>query len=61
MTIEQRASIAELLAEIGPHLRRVEAVAKHLQGPAREALDHYNAAALQAVLELQRERLGVKR
>ncbi len=61
MTDEQRAMIAELAAELLPHLRRVEAVAKALKGPARVALDQYCAAAVQAMLELQRERLGVKR
>jgi hypothetical protein len=61
MTSEQRAMIAELLAEIGPHVRRIEAVGKTLQGPARDALDQYGAAAVQAMLELQRERLAVRK
>ena len=58
---EQRAMIAELVAEIPPHLRLVQVVGKLLHGPAREALDDYEAAGVQVVLELQRERLGVKR
>jgi hypothetical protein len=58
---EQRAMIAELAAEIPPHLRRVQAASQSLHGPAREALDHYAAAGVQVVLELQRERLEVRR
>ena len=57
---EQRIVIAELVAEIPSHLRRVQAVAKSLDGPVREALEHYEVAGLQAVIELQRERRGVK-
>ena len=56
---EQRAMIAELAAEIVPHLRRVELVGKSLPHPARRALHDYAAAGVQALLEIQRRRLGV--
>ncbi len=58
---ERGAEIAELLAEIVPHIRRVEAVARRTNGPARVALDCYTAAGLDVVLALKRERLGVPR
>jgi hypothetical protein len=58
---EQRAMIAELAAEIPFHLRRVETVASALPEPARDALRRYAAAGAQAILEIERERLGVKR
>ena len=60
MTAENHAEIAELLATIPPHVRRVEAVAKRVSGPAKAVLDKYAAAALEVMLTLQRERLGVK-
>ncbi len=45
MTAENRVEIAELLATIPPHVRRVEAVAKRVSGPAKAVLDKYAAAA----------------
>jgi hypothetical protein len=58
--IASRPEIAELLAEMLPHLRRVAALAKHVSGPSRVALDKYVAASLVAQIELRREQLGVK-
>ncbi len=60
MTAENRVEIAELLATIPPHVRRVEAVARRTNGPARVALDRYAAAGLEVEIALQRKKLGVK-
>lgn len=57
---DRTAEIAELLATIPPHVRRVEAVAKRTSGPAKVVLDRYAAAGLEVEIALQRERLGVK-
>ena len=54
-------AVRELLAEMLPHLRRVAALACHLEGPARRALETYAVASFAAQLELRREQLGVRR
>ena len=56
----EKVELAELAATIPPHIRHVEVVAKRLRGPARVALERYVAAALEAQVALQRERLGVR-
>jgi hypothetical protein len=58
--IASRPKIAELLAEMLPHLRRVEALSKHLSGPSRIALDAYAVASLAAQIALRREQLGIR-
>ena len=49
----------DLAGEIVAMLRRIAPMRKAPSGPAREALDKFDVAALDVILTIQRQRMGV--
>lgn len=54
------ADVANLAAEITNHVRRVEALARRLDGPERRWVDGYLDGVFVAFVKFRRKQLGVE-